>query len=244
MSRPRFHCPRPLSEGQLVELPPRAAHHALRVLRLAQGDALVLFSGEGGEHAAEIVSAGRGAVTVRVGAFTPGDRASPLALTLAQALLSAEKMDWVMQKAVELGAARIQPLATERAVARLAGERAEKRLAHWRGVAEAACEQCGRNRVPEVAPVAALPGWLGARAGAGDGCFVLAPAAGAGLRELARPRGPLTLLVGPEGGLAPGELAAAEAAGFRRLTLGPRVLRTETAGMAALAALQALWGDF
>lgn len=244
MSLPRFHCPMPLAEGRLLELPPRAAHHASRVLRLAEGDPLVLFSGAGGEHAAQVVECGRGAVTVRVGAFFPGDRESPLALTLAQALLPAEKMDLVIQKAVELGASRIQALATERAVARLAAERAEKRLAHWRGVAEAACEQCGRNRVPEVAPVAALPDWLATQAGRGDARFVLAPAAGTGLRKLARPAGAVTLLVGPEGGLAPGELAAAEAAGFRRLTLGPRVLRTETAGMAALAALQALWGDF
>lgn len=242
MSPPRFHCPPPLAEGQLLDLPPRAAHHAARVLRLAPGDPLVLFSGEGGEFAAQVVAAARGAVKVRVGAHRSGDRESPLALTLAQALLSGEKMDLVIQKAVELGAARVQPLATARDVARLAGERAGKRLAHWQAVAVAACEQCGRNRVPEVAPVQGLARWLGAAPGAAR--FVLAPGAGAGLRALDPPAGPAVLLVGPEGGLAPEELAAAEAAGFRRLTLGPRVLRTETAGLAALAALQALWGDF
>ncbi|HSD60831.1 MAG TPA: 16S rRNA (uracil(1498)-N(3))-methyltransferase, partial [Burkholderiales bacterium] len=174
MSLPRFHCPQPLAEGRLLDLPERAAHHALRVLRLRPGDPVVLFSGEGGEFAAEVASATRGAVTVRVGAFRAGDREAPLPLTLAQGLLPAEKMDLVVQKAVELGAARIQPLATARSRARLAGERAGKRLAHWQAVALAACEQCGRNRVPEVAPVAALAPWLADRAGSGAG-FALAP---------------------------------------------------------------------
>jgi 16S rRNA (uracil1498-N3)-methyltransferase len=243
MNPPRFHCPLPLAEGQLVELPPQAAHHALRVLRLAAGDPVVIFGGGGGEFAARIVEARPGAVALRVGAYSPGDRESALAVTLAQALLSGDKMDLVVQKAVELGAARIQPLATARAVARLCGERAGKRLAHWRAVAVAACEQCGRNRVPEVAPVAALMGWLPGAAGAAAG-FVLAPEAGTGLRALPPPEGPVTLLVGPEGGLDPEELAAARSAGFQPVRLGPRVLRTETAGLAALAALQALWGDF
>jgi 16S rRNA (uracil1498-N3)-methyltransferase len=163
---------------------------------------------------------------------------------LAQAVSSGERMDYTVQKVVELGAARIEPLMSSRCVVRLTGERAVKRAAHWRAVAVAACEQCGRNRVPEIAPVTAFRDWLGRQSGTDErGRLLLAPHTGVRLRDVIRPAGMLTLLVGPEGGFSPEEEDAARRVGFNPVRLGPRVLRTETAAVAALAALQALWGD-
>ena len=170
------------------------------------------------------------------------DRESPLQIVLVQALASGDKMDWVMQKAVELGASAIQPVQAERSVLRLAGERADKRQAHWQQVAVAACEQCGRNRIPEVRPLQALAHWLAAHRDAL--CYVLAPGGAASFAEEPAPQQAVHVLVGPEGGWSDAELAAFDAAGCRRVRLGPRVLRTETAGLAAIAALQARWGDF
>ncbi len=238
----RFFCPPPLAPHGFAELPPAAAHHALRVLRLGVGDAVVLFDGEGGEFPGTIAEAGRG-VRVRLGERCAVERESPLELALAQALPAGDKMDLVVQKAVELGVARIQPLAAARSVVRLSGERAARRLAHWHQVAASACEQCGRNRVPEIAPILDLRQWL-------DGLprdnetvrLLLSPAGGLRPRELAGAKRFL-LLAGPEGGLSGEETAAARLAGFADLRLGPRILRTETAGPAALAALGALLGD-
>ena len=244
MALPRFHCPRPLREGLLVELPEPAARHAVRVLRLASGDGITLFNGEGGEHDACIEHAGRDQVLARVVAHRDLERESPLRVTLAQALCTAEKMDLIVQKAVELGAARVQPLASARSVARLRGERAVRRLGHWRGVAIAACEQCGRNRVPEVLELSEFPRWLGSAPLSGSAGLLLSPTAECSLSQLGSPAPDITLLIGPEGGLAPNEEAAAQVAGFMPVRLGLRVLRTETAGLAALAALAALAGEF
>lgn len=243
---PRFHCPPShctLGPGAQVELPGEAAHHALKVLRMKAGDALILFDGNGGEWRGEIVGAGRTA-RVAVHDFLARECESPLAVTLAQALPSGDKMDWVVEKCVELGVAAIQPVAAKRSVMRLSAERMERRVAHWNLVARAACEQCGRNRVPAVAPVLDLPQYLGMAKGQNALRLLLAPETGTALRALARPSDPVILLVGPEGGWEDGEMQAAQAADFQALQLGPRVLRTETAGMAALAALQAIWGDF
>lgn len=240
----RFHCPVPLSDGRLVELPDAAARHAARVLRLAAGDRITLFNGEGGEHEAVIERAGRDRVLVRVLAHRAVERESPITVTLAQALCPAEKMDQIVQKAVELGAARIQPFTSARSVARLGGERAGRRLGHWRAVACAACEQCGRNRLPEVLELEEFPRWLGTTSRSAGAGLLLSPVAERSLSDLGRPAGPVTLLVGPEGGLTPDEEAAAVIAGFERVRLGHRVLRTETAGMAALAALAVLSGEF
>jgi 16S rRNA (uracil1498-N3)-methyltransferase len=237
---PRLYCPAPLAPGALVDLPEQAAHHARRVLRLGEGDAVTLFNGEGGEYSASIA---RG-TSVRIAAWLEVEREAPLAVTLVQALPAADKMDWVVQKAVELGVARLQPVGARRSVVRLAGERAERRVGHWQQVAVSACEQCGRNRVPEVAPVLDLAHFLGRPVAPGETRLLLAPGEAAGLSALARPAAGVTLLVGPEGGFDDGEVSAACAAGFRPLQLGPRVLRTETAGLAALAAIMALWGDF
>ncbi len=219
------------------------AHRVAHVLRLAAGDAVVVFDGRGREYPAVIERIGKSGVTVKAGEASIVDRESPLAVTLAQGISSGERMDYTVQKAVELGVHAIQPLATERSVVRLGGERAVQRVAHWQAVAIAACGQCGRNRVPEVRPVAELTGWLATSPQAALR-LTLSPRGPRTLREIDRPTGPIVLLVGPEGGFAPRELSAAQARGFTPVRLGPRVLRTETAALATLAAMQALWGDF
>lgn len=226
-----------------LALPEAAAHHAARVLRLRVGDGLTLFNGRGGEYASVITAIARNEVQVAVQQHDPVERESPLAVTLVQAVSSGERMDLTIQKAVELGVQRIVPVESERCVVRLKGERAEKRVAHWQQVAVAACEQCGRNRIPEVRMISPLAVCLAAERD--DALrWVLLPGAATALRELPRPQQPLELLVGPEGGLTNAETEQALRAGYVSVRLGPRVLRTETAAPALLAALQALWGDF
>jgi len=242
MAIPRFYCPAELATGAMVALPAQAAHHAARVLRLEIGDRVTLFNGKGGECEARLARIGKQDAVAEILAWHEVERESVLQVTLAQAVSAGEKMDFTLQKAVELGIGAIQPLTSERSVVRLTGERAEKRVAHWQGVAVAACEQCGRNRIPQVAPLEALPTWLseqqtGLR-------LILSPEADQGLRDLPRPTEPVTLLVGPEGGFSQGEIEAALRRGFTPVRLGPRILRTETAALTMLAAMQALWGDF
>jgi 16S rRNA (uracil1498-N3)-methyltransferase len=222
------------------------AHHVVHVLRLKAGDTVVVFDGRGNEYEAVITRIAKSGVALNVGERQRIDRESPLAVTLAQGISSGERMDYTVQKAVELGAVGIQPLETSRGVVRLDGVRAQKRLAHWRAIAIAACEQCGRNRVPEVAPVMTLRDWLGQAVHwpALELRLLLAPRARIALRELPGPPDRVTLLAGPEGGFTAEEQRDAERAGFTPLRLGPRVLRTETAAVAALAAMQTLWGDF
>jgi 16S rRNA (uracil1498-N3)-methyltransferase len=243
MAAPRFFAPldlAPQAVGSIVTLPEAVAHHATRVVRLAAGDLLTLFDGAGGEYAATLVTVDRRAVTARLDAFDPVERESPLAVTLAQAVAANDAMDYAIRKAVELGVAAIAPLVTERSAPLPSGERADRRLAHWRQIVIAACEQCGRNRLPDIAPAQSLDEWLVTWRGAG---VVLAPDGATTLATLAAPAMPLALLVGPEGGLGTRELAMAVAHGFAPLRLGPRILRTETAGVAALALLQSAWGD-
>ena len=226
-----------------MELPAEAAHHATKVLRMAEGDAVMLFDGRGGEWHGRLRRSGK-AMTVVLESYDAVDRESPLRITLIQGLPAADKMDWIIQKAVELGVAAIRPVVAKRSVIRLSGERMERRVAHWQAVAVAACEQCRRNVVPEVPSLVDLPQFLSEARASDELRLVLAPGADCRLADLSRPSGPVTLLVGPEGGLEDGEVAAAKSAGFRAVSLGPRVLRTETAGPAALAAMMALWGDF
>ena len=244
MTVPRFRSPARLAPelaGQTLELHESAAHHATRVLRLAVGDALTLFDGTGGEYAATLVRADRRGAAVRIEGFRSADRESPLALTLAQGIAASDAMEYAIRKATELGATSIQPLVTARSAPLPSGERGERRVAHWRQIAIAACEQCGRNRVPDVLPPQPLTGWLGAWEGSG---IVLAPEAERALAALAQPPAPIALLVGPEGGLDASEIRAASARGFHPVRLGPRVLRTETAAAAVLALAQAMWGDW
>ena len=221
------------------------AHHVIHVLRLQVGAALTLFDGRGGEYVALIKRLDKSGLTLSVAERREVNRESPLGVVLAQGISSGERMDYTVQKCVELGITAIQPLTTQRSLVRLTSERADKRVGHWQSVAAAACEQCGRNVVPGILPVQPLMKWLGAaQRSREDARYLLSPHANTRLRELARPQGTLTLLVGPEGGWNPDETSAAVGAGFTPLTLGPRVLRTETAAVAALAALQAVWGDF
>ena len=241
---PRLFCPGEIAAGALLDLPDQAAHHAVRVLRLGPGDAVRLFNGDGAEWQGEIAAVRKTAVSVRVGARSERDVEAPLHVALAQAISARERMELTLQKAVELGVAEIQPLETRRSLVRLREERANRRLEHWQQLIAAACEQCGRNRIPPVHPIDSLPDWLGALPREpGPLKLMLSPGAPLRLRELPAPAS-VILLAGPEGGLAPEEQELAELCGFRAVRLGPRILRTETAALAAVAAMHALWGDF
>ena len=241
MPIPRIHCDLRLGPGAQFSLEPDAAQHVAKSLRLKAGDSLVVFDGRGGEYDASIQRIDRDRVDVKVGAFRDPGRESGLALGLVQGLPEADKMDWIIQKATELGAAWIQPVTCDRSVVRLSGDRAARREAHWRRVAIAAAEQCGRTRVPEVRPTLGFASWLAVPAETPR--WMLVPDAPA-LASLPSAPSPLELLVGPEGGFSDRERALLVDHGCIGVSLGPRVLRTETAPLAALAAIHALWGDF
>jgi 16S rRNA (uracil1498-N3)-methyltransferase len=238
----RVYVEEPLTAGTRGLVSGSAANHIARVLRLGVGDALILFDGQGGEYAARIEALRKDAVVVDVGAHAAIERESPLAVTLAQGVSRGERMDWVMQKATELGVRRIVPLFTERSMVRLDAHQAPKKSRHWRGVIIAACEQCGRNRVPELTAPLDYHEFLGIDAPKDELRLLLSPTGKLRIGAIKRPE-KITLLIGPEGGLAPDEGAAALAKGFVGVQLGPRILRTETAAIAALAALQQEFGD-
>ncbi|MGH8709421.1 MAG: 16S rRNA (uracil(1498)-N(3))-methyltransferase [Burkholderiales bacterium] len=238
----RFYTEAALRAGGVSLLPEDTAHHAVHVLRLRASDDVILFNGRGGEYAGRIAAVDRLRVSVDVLEHRRIERESPLAVTLAQGVSAGEKMDFTIQKATELGVAALQPVVAARSSGRIAGERAELKRAHWRRVAIAACEQCGRNRVPEVLPVLPLAQYCAAAA-AGGTRLLLSPLAELGLRA-AKLDGAVTLAAGPEAGFSAEEEAMLAAAGFLPVRLGPRVLRAETAALAALAALNALAGDF
>jgi 16S rRNA (uracil1498-N3)-methyltransferase len=243
----------PLEPGTRITLEGGAASHVTRVLRLRTGDALTLFNGQGGEYAAGIDKAHGEAVTVAVGERRTEERESPLDLTLAQGISRGERMDFVVQKATELGVRQLVPLLTERSVVRLDAPQVHRKLNHWHAIAIAACEQSGRNRLPEVMAPATLRDFLRSAAqasvGGGTGAagaptrLLLSPAATLRIAEVPRPQSGVMVLIGPEGGLAEAEEEAARDAGFIPVRMGPRVLRTETAAIAALALLQQQFGD-
>ncbi|MDF3841738.1 16S rRNA (uracil(1498)-N(3))-methyltransferase [Pseudomonas citronellolis] len=235
----RFFIDAPLSLGQ-HELPEAQAHYIGRVLRHAAGDAVQLFDGSGQEFLGELVEVGKKNVRVELRESFAGLAESPLRLHLGQGLSRGERMDWAIQKATELGAARITPIISERCEVRLKDERADKRTAHWRQIAISACEQCGRSVLPQIDAPISLAEWL--QATEADLKLVLHPVAEP-LASHARP-GSLAFLIGPEGGLSDAEVEQARAAGFHAARLGPRVLRTETAPVVALSVAQQLWGDF
>ncbi len=238
----RFYADLPLRTGDALALPERAARH-VQVLRLQPGDVITLFNSQGGEFQATIERMGRSDVQVRVDSHSPVERETRRAVHLAVSMPANERMDWLVEKASELGAASITPLMAERSVLRLKGERADKKVAHWQGVAIAACEQCGRNRLPPVHAVDTLSDWLGALPPASSAEPRLLLSLRAGTQPLAQALAaydsttPVTLLSGPEGGLSLAEEDAALARGFLPVTLGPRVLRAETAPLACLALL-------
>ena len=236
---PRFYCPAPLQTGLALSLPPGAARH-VQVLRMQPGDVITLFNGEGGEFDATVTRMGRSDVEVEVGAHHPVEREAPCMVHLLAGITANERMDWLVEKATELGAVSITPVMAERSVLKLKGERADKKLAHWQGVAVAAAEQCGRNRVTRIDNACTLAQWLAQHpASAGSGVrLVLSLSEGTRpLAEAVQGQMNVTLLSGPEGGLSPAEEALALSAGFVPVTLGPRVLRAETAPLAVLAAL-------
>ncbi len=239
----RVHVEEPLARGARVAMRGPAAAHVRRVLRLEAGDAVTLFNGDGADYPSRISALSRNAVEIEVLGTAPARAESPLTLALVQGIARGERMDLVVQKATELGVAAIQPVATARSVVKLDVENRARKAAHWRGIAVAACEQCGRAKLPVLAEPRTLASWLQQPAAARALRFQLAPDAPTSLAQAAAGARSVELLVGPEGGLEPAERVAAESAGYRACRLGPRILRSETAALAALAILQAVAGD-
>lgn len=238
---PRFYCPLPLNLGAIIHLPATTAHHIF-VLRLQVGESVQLFNGEGGAYHATLLEVGKKQVTAELNLFLPEEVELPFALNLAQALPEGSKMDWIIEKAVELGVVSIQPLAAQRSVVKLNAERAEKKLGHWRGIIESATEQCGRNRLPQLADVIDVQKWLSQQAL--HKRILLSPRATTSLADWTKQQAQqaITLMVGPEGGFTDAEENFAMQQGAIALSMGPRVLRTETAGLAALSVISAAWG--
>jgi 16S rRNA (uracil1498-N3)-methyltransferase len=233
---PRFFVPLTLHAGELLSLPAAAARH-VQVLRFQPGHVLTLFNGEGGEYAATVERMGKNDVTVKVGAHAALEREAARAVHLAVGMPANERFDWLIEKATELGAASIQPLMTERSVLKVTGDRAEKKLAHWQAQAQAACEQCGRNRVPRIAAAMQLQDWLKTAPIPGARLLLSLHPDSRSLGELTQAASAVTVLSGPEGGLSPTEEQSALAQGFSPASLGARVLRAETAAIACTAAL-------
>ena len=239
---PRFYTPGPLAVGASIDLPDHVAHH-IHVVRLAHGDTVTLFNGEGGQYTAILSQVDRKRAVAEVKAFSPREAELPYGITLAQALPEGSKIDWIIEKAVELGATAIQPLAAQRCVVRLSADRAAKKREHWQGIIVAAAEQSGRNRLPHLGELTDFERWMTQQ----DlhRRVLLSPRAEQSLSDWARHHPPqaLALLIGPEGGFSEQEEKTAMEHGALALSMGPRVLRTETAGLAALAALNAVWGE-
>jgi 16S rRNA (uracil1498-N3)-methyltransferase len=238
---PRFYCPQALALGAQIQLPEQVVHH-LHVLRLKIGDTVHLFNGEGGAYSAKLISIEKRRADASVEVFLPDEVELPFKLTLAQALPEASKMDWIIEKAIELGATGIQPIASQRCVVRLSAEREEKKLAHWQGIIESATEQCGRNRLAKLEPVQDLNKWIAQPSH--DKRIILTPQATQSLADWTRQNEAqtITIMTGPEGGFSEKEEDTAIAQGAIPLAMGARILRTETAGLAAIAIISAAWG--
>ncbi|MXS85841.1 16S rRNA (uracil(1498)-N(3))-methyltransferase [Nitrosomonas sp. HPC101] len=249
----RFFHATSIHGAEQITLDSDTSHHAAQVLRLRQGDRVTLFDGTGGEFFGYIAQISKSACVVKIEHYQPIERESPLRITLAQAVCANEKMDWIIQKAVEQGIVRIQPLITGRTLVRLTEERARKRGLHWQKIIISACEQCGRNRIPQLLPAIPLSHWLEKKLmrkqknnNPSGHDIILSPVARLRLTELSPPESgeSITLLTGPEGGFTEEETGAVLHAGFIPIRLGNRILRTESAALAAIAAAQTLWGDY
>lgn len=255
MMFPRFYYPEKIEVDQIVELPANAMHHAVHVLRLEQGNKVTLFNGKGGEYTASVERINNKSTLCLIKEYLNVERESPFHITLAQGICTNVKMDLIVRKTVELGVGDIQPIATKRSLVKLSNERAERRVRHWQRIAISACEQCGRNRLPPIFPPMLLSDWLDRQMHAQKNLsedisqnlfFILSPIAEKRLRDFSylSSVSKLTLLIGPEGGFTPAENAAVSAAAYIPLRLGERTLRTESAAIASISALQALWGDY
>jgi 16S rRNA (uracil1498-N3)-methyltransferase len=244
MSSPRFYCSSLGFVGDTFELPSEAAHHANRVLRLRVNDAVQLFDGKDNALDARIHQiSGKRVLLHKLSPCEPAGQPR-LHIVLAQAMCSSEKMDWVVQKATELGVAEIQPVQTQRSVAKLTSERAEKRTEHWRSVVISACEQCGRNTLPQAHAPQEYSTWLAAQRTDSGSKIILHPGGATPLQQIFPPQSKVTLLIGPEGGFSQDEVLMAQHAGFVSLQIGHHIMRTETAALAGITVLQTLWGEF
>ncbi len=244
MSNTRFYSAEKLSIGALIPLSISAATHATRALRLNVGDKLKLFNGDGTDYVCELISIKKSEVIAKVLANQVIENESPLKITLLQGISSGDRMDYTIQKAVELGVNAIQPIPTDRSVVKLNQERAQKRLEHWQNIVTSACEQSGRAFVPQVLPSMSLSNWLADNPQENATRILLNPVGALKLATLAKPNSHIQLLIGAEGGLSQNEINAATTQGFRSIILGPRILRTETAALTAIASMQTLWGDY
>ena len=232
-----------LQTGQALELDKEQAHYLGRALRLRPGDALIIFSAESGEFAAAVTTIGKSNAELMVGVAIPTNTESPLKVHLVQGVSRGERMDVVVQKATELGVKRISPVLTEYGVVKLEGSRASRRREHWQKIAESACEQCGRTRPPLIDEPLPLKTWFGSKTSETDVDLILKPNAATSMASLKAPTTKVCLLIGPEGGFSDNEYEDAEISGFKAVSLGPRVLRTETAAIAAITVAESLWGD-
>ncbi|MDX2457197.1 MAG: 16S rRNA (uracil(1498)-N(3))-methyltransferase [Gammaproteobacteria bacterium] len=238
-----MYTPQSLVTDKHLTISGQAAHHATHVLRLRTGASIRVFDGQGCEHRAKLTKIARSGITLKIEESVAVTPESPLRLTLLQGIARNDRMDFILQKAVELGVQAIQPIWMQRSHTQLKGERLEKRINHWQGVITSACEQCGRATLPQLSLPQDYINWINAGTGS-DLRLMLQPEARSCLRNLEKPASSISLLVGPEGGLAPEEQVLARATGFTGIRIGPRILRTETAALTALAGIQTLWGDF
>lgn len=244
MANLRFYTPSPLALGASVQLSESAAAHATRALRLNIGDDVVLFNGDGFNYSCTLTDIKKNSVTAMVNNAAEVHNESPLNITLIQAISSGDRMDFTIQKAVELGVKNIQPISSKRSVVKLSAERAEKRTEHWQNIAISACEQSGRAYVPKVLAPTSLEQWLSKNPSATNTRILLNPIGAVRLTEITKPTGEIQLLIGAEGGLSQEEIGLASSHHFQSIVLGPRILRTETAALTAIAAMQLAWGDF
>ncbi len=243
MRTPRLYVPKAVAIGEIITVTGQTAHHVMQVLRLRPGAAIRLFNGQGPEWDAVLLESKRSEIYLEVGAPVEAVDASSLSITLAQGIARNDRMDFILQKAVELGVRHIQPLWMQRCQARVSGERLEKRMAHWQGIIISACEQCGRSTLAELYKPVDYANWIGKQNPSTLG-LMLQPDSTQTLNDLHPPEGDIIVLVGPEGGLTPEEQRSATMSGYTGIRLGQRVLRTETAALAALASMHTLWGDF